>query len=320
MTPEEKDAEACEYFAEHYEIIVQHPLVAPRPILLPLDNSEQRRCRFCDRDDSLVSFKNDAHAVSGLLGNKSLFSPNECDSCNTLLGQKYEDQLGKWSTLARAVAQVPGRKNKIPKFKGSDGLVVKGVESGLSIHVPTPRSADELLANGIPDVFELTGDTSSQPHVPIRAAMALVKAACSVCPTAELVQCQNAIDWLMDRRQFRFSQFPVYLAVTSGPINNMANEVLLLRRTAETAEPYLWCLVQFCNFRFQVFVPGCPKDEFWSRKDSNRPATFKHYPSRFGPDWPTQFSWGDWSGQERVTSSAKVSFRVAKFIGVSRPE
>src|SRR5439155_7835256 len=138
-------------------------------------------------------------------------------------------QLGKWSNLARAVAQVPGKRNKKPKFKGDDGLVVEAVESGLSIHVPTPHSADELLAGGMPEEIELTGDTSSQPHVPIRAAMALVKIACSVCPTVELEQCRNAIDWLMGRRQFHVSQFPVQVAVTPGPISDGASEVVVLR-------------------------------------------------------------------------------------------
>jgi hypothetical protein len=322
MTPHEEDAAARRYFDEHYEVIAHHPLVAPRPILLPFDNPDRRQCRFCGRDTTQVKFKNDAHAVSNLLGNKSLFTLNECNECNTSLGQKYEDQLGKWSNLARAVAQIPGKKNKKPKFKGDDGLVVEAVESGLSIHVPTPHSPDELLANGVPEEIELTGDTSSQPHVPIRAAMALVKIGCSVCSTAELVQCQNAIDWLIGRRQFKFSQFPVHVAVTPGPINENASEVVMLRRKGDGSEPYLWCVVQFCNFRFQVFVPGCPADECWSREGSNRPVTFKHYPSRFGPDWPfgpTRFFWGDWSGQELVKSSAKVTFRVAKFIGVTRP-
>src|SRR5262245_17552901 len=120
MTPTEEDAAARQYFAEHYEVILHHPLAAPRPILLPLDDPDGRRCRFCRRDSTQTRFKNDAHAVSNLLGNKSLFSLNECNDCNTSLGQKYEDQLGKWSNLARALAQVPGKKNKKPTFKSAD--------------------------------------------------------------------------------------------------------------------------------------------------------------------------------------------------------
>jgi hypothetical protein len=126
----------------------------------------------------------------------------------------------------------------------------------------------------------------------------------------------------MERQEIRFGQLPVFIAFTPGPINEQASEVVVLRRRGDGAEPYLWSVVQARNFRFQVFVPGCPADEFWFRKGSGRPVTFEHYPSWFGPDWPfgpTRFFWGDWSGREPVKTSAKVSFQVAKVIGISRP-
>jgi hypothetical protein len=103
MTPQEEDAAARQYFQEHYEVIAHYPLVARRPIFLPLDDPDRRQCRFCGRDTTQAKFKNDAHAVSNLLGNKSLFSLNECNDCNISLGQKYEDQLGK----CRATGSIP---------------------------------------------------------------------------------------------------------------------------------------------------------------------------------------------------------------------
>ena len=70
---------------------------------------------------------------------------NECNVCNTLLGQQYEDHLGKWSNLARTLAQIPGKKNKKPTFKSGDGkLRVESDKSGLTINVPTPYKASLL--------------------------------------------------------------------------------------------------------------------------------------------------------------------------------
>jgi hypothetical protein len=223
-----------------------------------------------------VSFSNNAHAVSNLLGNKSLFSPNECNDCNQLYGQKYEDHLGKMSNLARALAQIPAKKNNKPKFKSND-LRVESVDNGLSIHVPTPHSVDYLLADGLPDLIQLTGNTTSQPHIPIRAAMALVKMACSVCPPEDVGQCLNAIAWLAERQGFRMSQFPVYFAFTPGPIGDAASEAVLLRRKGDGPEPYLWFVVQFRNFRFQVFVPGCPADAHWAGEGTTLRVSPKHY-------------------------------------------
>ncbi len=322
MTPRETHAAACQYFAERYEVALRQALVASRPIMLPPDDPARRRCRFCGRDSSRASFRNDAHAVSHLLGNKSLFSPNECNDCNRRCGQKYEDQLGKWSNLARALAQIPGKRNKKPTFKSND-LRVESIATGLSIHVPTPHSVDDLSADGLPDVFALTGNTESQRHIPIHAAMALVKMACSVCPPEDLGQCQNAIGWLAERQEFRMSSFPVYFAFTPGPISNGASEAVLLRRKGDGAEPRLWFVIQFCNFRFQVFVPGCPADAHWAGEGSALPVSLRHYPSRFGPDWPfgpTIFSWGDWSGTEPVRTTASVTHRIVGVSGITRPE
>jgi hypothetical protein len=126
----------------------------------------------------------------------------------------------------------------------------------------------------------------------------------------------------MGRKQFSFTQFPVYFAFTPGPIDELASEVLMLRRSGDAPEPYLWCVIQFQNYRFQIFVPGCPADEFWSRKNCDQKLRLEHFPSRFGPDWPfgpTQFSWGDWSGHEPVKTSVKVSFHVSQVVGVTRP-
>lgn len=322
MTPSKMHSAAQQYFDEHYEVSIRQPLVAPRPILLPPDDAGQRRCRFCGQDSSQTSFIHDAHAISNLLGNKSLFSPNECDDCNRRFGQQYEDHLGKWSNLARALAQVPGKKNKKPTFKSND-LRVESISTGLSIHVPSPHSVDDLLVDGPPDAIDLTGNTASQPHIPIRAAMALVKMACSVCPSEELSQCQNAIAWLAERQGFRMSQFPVYFAFTPGPIGDEASEAVLLRRKGDSAAPYLWFVVQFRNFRFQAFVPGCPADAHWCSEGSAIPVSLKHYPSRFGPNWPfgpTTFSWGDWSGTDPVRTTSKVSHRLVEVLGVTRPE
>jgi HNH endonuclease len=217
MIDREQDTARREYFAEHYEVIARYPLVTLRPHSLPLDNPSRRHCRFCGRDTSEAKFKNDAHAIPNLLGNKSLFSLNECDDCNSFLGKNYDDHLGKRTNLARALMQIPGKKNSKPTFKSADEtLRIESVEAGMSIHVPAPHSVDELLANGVPKEIELTGDTSSQKYVPIRAAMALVKIACSVCPMEDLGQCQNAIDWLMSRWTFRFSKFPVLFGFTPG--------------------------------------------------------------------------------------------------------
>lgn len=327
MTDHEQHFDLTTYFDTRYEVAKRVPFVADDQNRIRLCDHEYeaaRRCRYCGRGRPDVTFKMDAHAFPDFLGNLSVFSMNECDACNEHFGRGCEDQLSKQTMLARTLAGIPRKKSRESTFKSNDGMLrIDSSGSNVDIRVPIPNSVIDLLVDGkAPDEIPLTGDTASQPYIPIQAAMALVKIACSVCPKEDLGQCQVAIDWLMGRRTVRFSQFPVSFAFSPGAINDKASEVVVLRRNGDGAEPYLWSVVQFRNFRYQVFVPCCPADESWSREGSMRPVTLKHYPSRFGPDWPfgpTKYFWGDWSGTEPVRTTAKVSHQVVQVIGMARP-
>lgn len=316
MTPLEREFAASNYFANHYEIIAEHPFQAKRPILLFDHNQKEkhsRRCRFCGRGYPDVTFKKVAHAVPEFLGNKAIRSMNECDSCNEFLAYKYEDHLSKWSLFARSISQVDG-KGGPPTFKNpSKTLRIETADANLQIEITDPLLAGKLMKEGGPYQFTLPTDATSSPHVPIQAAQALVKIACSICPFNELEQCNRAIDWLMRRCEFRFSQFFVFYGFTPGPINPSTGRVILLRRKADTPEPYLWCVVQSAGHRFQIFVPGCHADD---KIFANGPATFPTWHYRipeFGVGWPfgeTEYGRLDWSGSEPVQTSATAVFHI----------
>lgn len=190
MGASEDNIAAIEHSSERYEIIAHSPFVAPRPILLadhPREDKVARRCRFCRRAQPDVTFTSDAHAVSEFLGNRSILSLNECDDCNAHFATEYEDHLAKWSLFARSVSQVRGKRKK-PTFKNpEETLCVRSSERGLEIHLTDPALMGNL-AEGEPYEFTVPTDASSQPYVPIRAAKALVKTACSVCPSQAIAQ------------------------------------------------------------------------------------------------------------------------------------
>jgi hypothetical protein len=307
---------ATRHFADRYDIIAQYPFVAERPVLLydhdPKDR-DSRRCRFCGKGRPEATFKKVAHAAPEFLGNKAIRSMNECDSCNEFLAGNYEDHLSKWSLFARAVSQVKGKEGT-PTFKNpGKTLRVESGETGLNIHLTDPSLKGRVLQEGGPQQFTIPADGMSAPYVPIRAAKALVKIACSVCPPGDLAQCKRAIDWLMGRCGFEISQFLVFYGFTPGPISNSASRVILLRRKADTAEPYLWSVVQSTGHRFQIFVPGCPADDkLFGSGRVTFPAHHYRIPE-FGPDWPygeTKYGRLDWSGTEPVQTSASATFHV----------
>lgn len=91
----------------------------------------------------------------------------------------------------------------------------------------------------------------------------------------------------MGRLDVFFSQFLILYPFTPRPINERASEITLLRRKGNADEPYLWCVIQFTNYRLQVFVPLCPADNELFRPGVPCRLTARHYrPTNFPPDWP----------------------------------
>jgi HNH endonuclease len=112
MSPREVDEVARAYYAERYEVLCDYGFVTKPPIRLNDHNPKDqtaRKCRFCGRGKDQAKFSKIAHAVSELLGNKTIRSMNECDDCNEHFATEFEVHLGNWSQFPRSVAQVKGK-------------------------------------------------------------------------------------------------------------------------------------------------------------------------------------------------------------------
>ncbi|WP_149498655.1 HNH endonuclease [Roseiconus lacunae] len=311
------------YFTSRYLKIAEHWFHNNNRVELRDHETEVNRlCRFCGRGRPEVQFRKLAHAVSDFLGNRSIISMNECDECNVFFGDGCEDHLSKATMLHRTLAGIPRKHGVESTFKDrmhDEKLRIDSKPGAVNIRVPEPNSVNDLVVDGeLPETIPLRGDLRSQPHSPIEAARALVKFACSICPKGELSQIQCAIEWVRGGREVRFSQFPVGFAFTPGAeaIGEKASHVMLLLRRDDGPEPYLWFLVQFRNFRFQIPLPFCPADDGVAR------SRMEHFQSLFPPSWPrgeTTFRWLNWSGTEKVRTSWNVSHHCVESISITRP-
>jgi hypothetical protein len=86
MTPKEEDFAARGFYEKHYEIIAEHGFVT-NPVIRLQDHPKGGVpiCRFCSLSVPAVTFRMKAHAVSELLGNKTIRSMNECDKLQFFL-------------------------------------------------------------------------------------------------------------------------------------------------------------------------------------------------------------------------------------------
>ena len=122
MTLSKTQAEAVNFYDQNYRVVFDSSLRKARPLKLADPEDEKGRiCRFCGKGKPEVAFKSVAHAVPEFLGNKSLVSQNECDTCNQLLAMKYEDDLAKWFGPMRTVSQIRG-KSGVPTYKNKDSI------------------------------------------------------------------------------------------------------------------------------------------------------------------------------------------------------
>jgi len=311
--------EGTKYFAEKYEIIRDLPLVAEKKIILSDSNDKSVRvCRFCGLSKPAVTFHRKAHAISEFFGNKSILSQNECDTCNEYLAQHCEDDLSKWFGPLRAATRMKG-KGGMPTYK-ADGIRIEEGPHGISISVTKPIGDMGISEDG-PFTFTLPVATPSQPFIPINAAKALVKMACSLVSPSELKECKQAIDWVRGRMVAKMSRFPVLFAFTPGANPYVIGKALVLRRKVNEPIPYLYCIIASSNVRFQFFVPFCPSDMPPDKKEVT--FSLRHFPFPFGDDWPhgkTKFGMLNWAGQESIVVTPEVSFHVEKAVRQNSPE
>jgi hypothetical protein len=273
------------------------------------DEATLRTCRYCRRSIPDVRFKSEAHAVPHFLGNTKVFTKNECDTCNSFLGREYEDHLAKWSHLFRAAVGIVG-KNGVPVFKSKD-IRLETSSNGLSIAYQNPdfSPSDVDLRNF--STHKLLGDNPSQSYVPFRAAMALIRIACSLCPQSSLNTISLTLDWMLDIDRASIPAWHVMFACTPGPLTSKDSRVLLLQRKSQAATPFLILVIRFRNIRLQTFVPFCASDDHWIRRDQPVSITIPAFPSRFDEHWPygkSNYGTLDWSSKEPRVDRAGVEF------------
>jgi hypothetical protein len=311
-----EQAEALAFYGGCYRVIFDRPLRTGRPMKL-FDSApdSERICRFCGLGTPKVTFRSTAHAVPEFLGNKVLISMNECDSCNHFFAKEYEDDLAKWFGPMRAVSRMQGKKG-VPKYKTNDVFIQNGIK-GLEIGIVDENLESSLKTDG-PFSFKVPVPTPTQSFVPLNAAKALVKIACSLCPLAFLSECKPAIEWLLGRQSPRISNFPIYFGFTPGPNPYGDGRVLLLQRRDEKSLPLIWCIIGTANYRFQFFVPLCPSDA-WMHTGKPVTLSVPHFPDVFGDKWKygnTSFSLLDWAACVPTVENRSFSFHINKVVQV----
>ncbi len=246
------------YYEERYQITAAWSLRPGDKIFL--GDKDSRKCRFCGKTKPEVSFRKEAHALPESIGNKSLFTYYECDTCNQAFGEGCENDFGNWSLPMRTMARIRG-KSGIPTIKqGPNGAWrVEEHPTGLSL------SVDETEAFYEDDETNKTLKLHLRraPYRPVMVVQAMIKMALSIMPEEQMLNFQQALDWIRPGSQLTAMAAPTPFLYTfiSGPVASDAITVAVLtRQRDELVMPYSFLLLVYGHEMLQMAIPSIERD------------------------------------------------------------
>lgn len=216
----------------------------------------ERVCRFCKKDASATTFRNLAHLVPALLGNKVLFSGFECDECNSIFS-RYENELANFSGVWHTLSQVQGR-GRISKFKDAKkGFHLVSQNNQLHLYI------EDLKKGGInfnPEKETLEISTFKPAFVPRDALKCLIKIAFGFLEEKSLSDYDKTRRWLIG--EIRDDDVPMhpYFYVPRARNTKRFNDplIMLMRRRqleAPFAIPEHSLLLWYGVFIYQIYIP-----------------------------------------------------------------
>ncbi|WP_022669060.1 hypothetical protein [Desulfospira joergensenii] len=155
-------------------------------------------CRFCGNDDqSAFGGQTNAHTFPEALGNKVLFSLDECKSCNNKFSV-YEDSLCKAVGPFLTLGGVKGKKRVRQTGRSNgDSFIRHSDQDGRDIQVKSTGPTDNIFGS-VPgtNIIQLRMPVEGDKFIPLYAYKALAKIAISLLPVGELHRFKGVLNSL----------------------------------------------------------------------------------------------------------------------------
>ncbi len=156
-------------------------------------------CRFCGERDPR-QFRKIAHTFPEALGNKWVFSFDECDGCNALFSN-YENELAKAMSPFLTLGGIPGKRNNIRQTGRSAGNFVLSRRQGddrphILMAAQANDWAQHISADPLTRRIRLSMPIAGVPFKPRHAYKALMKMGTALLPSEELANFTRMRQWL----------------------------------------------------------------------------------------------------------------------------
>ena len=246
-----------QFYGEKYVVCRRLLLLPGKKTVLP--SPDPRVCRFCGRDNEHTQFRQDAHAIPQLLGNRTLFTREECDCCNLFFGSTIEDDLGKWTMPSRTISRIKG-KNGVPTIKHhKEGWRIEYDESVLQLtdYESNPKFNVDI------EKRQFSLQLKRNPYTPVAVLKALVRIGLMLLPNDELTNFSDSFEWVRNpdhTQPFNFNS-TVFCTFQPGPMPSDVIVAILFRRKPISSDvPYAFLYLAYGNEIYQVFLPSPRQD------------------------------------------------------------
>lgn len=226
-----------------------------------IDIGEKGKCRYCNKTNKEVTFRKVAHSFPELIGNKFLFSFDECDECNSYFDKYLENNLANFLGISRTLCQVKGKKG-IPKYKSSEEERIEVI--GHDFIIIQNHDSNLVDLNDEQKTINFNHELTQYKYIPINVYKCFLKMALSILPPKELKMYKNCINWV------RFNKIPdkfdtrlLKMHCTFIP-GNLSHDIqiLLYKRTGDRSKYLnLTCVLFFDNYIFYFIIPSFGKDD-----------------------------------------------------------
>lgn len=223
-----------------------------------LGDKNSRICRFCGKTCPQVTFRKNAHALPESVGNKSLFTYYECDSCNQMFGDGIENDFGNWSKPFRTSNRIDG-KGGVPTIKSADGGRLEGTPHSLDLK---HKAGDAWFVHD-EENQQLTLKLARDSYTPVAVLKAFVRMGLTVLPELEMPNFQTAIAWIQDKDHSKghlVGSMMNQTTIEGNPPSGVIELMIFRRLRDEMDVPYASFFLGFGNETYQVFLPSPERD------------------------------------------------------------
>lgn len=294
---------------ENYIPLVSYPIIDGDKKIF-LGEKEKRTCRFCGRSKADgVTFKKEAHALSNLIGNNSLFSYYECDECNQRFSI-YEGDFAEFMKIYHCILKVKGKRG-IPSYRMNTSRVdIEGTTTAIK-----QFEGDPTLQCNIDEVNKKLTITALRTYTPIHVYKALLKMALTILPKEDLEHCMSALKFLNKEPVSVKIPLPVVIQMygQGADVHHSIMGAIFKRRENAKGMVFSYVfLLAYNNMCFQMPIFGSDLDKF-AKGESVRFHTIPTFPLLDGYPLILDKLVDLASSEKKVKEPISLSFTFADF-------